>query len=61
MMIFYCKYFSLLRVTTFLSTSNHCVVKIVASSEILTNFQQQVVQDQGKETKQKPDRKLYPT
>ena len=26
------------------SSSNHCVVQIVASSEMLTNFQQQVVQ-----------------
>ena len=29
------------------SSSNHCVVKIVASSEILTNFQLRVVQDLG--------------
>ena len=45
----------------FLSASNHCIVQIVASSEILINFQQQVVQEQGKVTKQKPDRKFYPT
>ena len=42
----------------FLSASNHCIVQIVASSEILINFQQQVVQEQGKVTKTETSRKI---
>ena len=42
----------------FLSASNHCIVQIVASSEILINFQQQVVQEQGKVTKTETRQKM---
>ena len=42
----------------FLSASNHCIVQIVASSEILINFQQQVVQEQGKVTKTETRQKI---